>query len=363
VAAGWRTASSVVRALLMTLLGTLIVGATILVYLTGGARSPAVHALYLPILLGALFFNRAGGLTCAAAAAIAVGPWMPLDVGTGEAQTTLGWVLRGGAFLLIGGLAGQIQVLLSDRLVQVNRLVQKISQVHAKTLSTLASTVELRDEPTGGHCIRVAHNARAVAAAMGLDEQEQRIVYWAGLLHDLGKTAIPERILLKPERLTEDEWTEMRRHSIVGADLLGAVSPVFSPIAEGVRSHHERWDGRGYPDGLSGEEIPLVGRIVTVVDVFEALTCVRPYREPATAHEALGQLRTGAGNQFDPALVPIFEALYRKGQIHTATDPRSHLAAAEEPPAIPADESGSVKVIRRRPAARSVYHLGSSGRP
>ncbi|HEX2031348.1 MAG TPA: HD-GYP domain-containing protein [Actinomycetota bacterium] len=351
-----RVPSGVGAILLGALIVALLAGAAVLISVAGGAKTPAVHVLYLPILLGAVFFKRAGGMAAAAAAALIVGPWMPLDTQTGQPQEPLTWLLRGAAFLLIGVLAGEIQLLLQHRLEQVNGLVDKIASIHAKTLTTLASTVELRDEPTGGHCIRVAHNARALGVAIGLEDASLRTVYWAGLLHDLGKTAIAERILQKPERLTEDEWTEMRRHSVVGAELLESVSPDFRPIAAGVRAHHERWDGTGYPDGLAGEEIPLVGRIVTVVDVFEALTCPRPYREQGTAADALAYLRANAGRQFDPSLVPMFEDLYWKGQVHTACDPRPNLALLEPAVELAAEPAVDVAVLHRIPTPGPIQH-------
>ncbi|MGH2723175.1 MAG: HD-GYP domain-containing protein [Actinomycetota bacterium] len=354
-----REPAGTLRLLLLVLLTVLVLGGVALVWFTGGTRGPAVHVMYLPILLAAVFEGRAGGVAFGIVAAVALGPWMPLDVAAGEGQPSFSWVARGTAFVLIGGVAGQIQLMLGHRLDQVKGLLEKISEVHAKTLSTLASTVELRDEPTGGHCTRVAHNVRAVAQALEMGEEAQRTVYWAGLLHDLGKTAIAERILQKPARLTEDEWTEMRRHSVIGAELLESVSPEFRAIAAGVRAHHERWDGGGYPDGLAGEDIPMVGRIVTVVDVFEALTCSRPYREPASIQEALAHLRTSAGTQFDPALVPVFEDLYWKGAIHTAIDPRSHLAMTHADDDLSAQSP--ITLIRRLPAARPAFRLDSTG--
>jgi HD-GYP domain-containing protein (c-di-GMP phosphodiesterase class II) len=187
-----------------------------------------------------------------------------------------------------------------------------------------------------------------------------RAVYWAGLLHDLGKIAIPERILQKPGSLTEDEITTMRRHSDIGANLLLSVSPDLRQIADGVRAHHERWDGSGYPNRLKAEEIPLEGRIVAVVDVFEALTCSRPYRRPQPVPEVLEYIRQRKGSWFDPDLVPILEDLYWAGEIYTAASVQTQLPV-EEPPVVietvPAD--ASVLQIAGRPD----YHLGSSGRP
>jgi HD-GYP domain-containing protein (c-di-GMP phosphodiesterase class II) len=206
----------------------------------------------------------------------------------------------------------------------------------------------------------VAHNSRAVGLALGLGRDDLRAVYWAGLLHDLGKIAIPEGILQKPAPLSEEEFRTMRRHSDIGADLLLSVSPELRPIAEGIRSHHERWDGTGYPRGLAGEHVPLVGRIVSVVDVFEALTCKRPYRDSRPVSEVLGFVRDRAGVWFDPSLARLVEDLYWKGEIYTADIVREVLPV-EEPAAMLPEDPDDAALLRA--VAGSDYHSGSSGRP
>jgi len=157
--------------------------------------------------------------------------------------------------------------------------------------------------------------------ALGISARETSILYWAARLHDLGKIAVPEYILLKSGRLTEDEFAEIRRHPSYGADLLASVSVTFRPIADVVRAHHERWDGLGYPLGLKGEEIPRLARLIAVVDVFEALTSERPYRSPMPAVQAMQYIRNGAGTQFDPELVEEFERLSILGKIECAGSP------------------------------------------
>jgi putative nucleotidyltransferase with HDIG domain len=359
----WRGPRGVRRIVALGLIWALLLGGGLLVAVTGGTRTPVIHAMYLPILLGAIFFKAPGGILTGLAAGLVVGPWMPVDTAAGETQTTVNWVLRLGMFVAVGGLAGLLQALLQHRLDEVEGLATKIATVHAKTLSTFASTVDLRDKPTGGHSNRVAHNSRAVAKAMSLDEHTVRAAYWVGILHDLGKIAIPERILRKPGPLTEEEAVVMRRHSVIGAQLLESVSGDFKSIADGVKAHHERWDGAGYPDGLVAESIPLVSRIVSVVDVFEALTCIRPYRQPSSAAEALEYLRACASGAFDPQVVPVLEELYWKGEVFTARDPRFS-STVEEPPPVESDEREDVLTVVRELRPQLVtYHLGSSGRP
>jgi hypothetical protein len=332
-----------------------VVGTAWIVHASGGPPNALVHLMYLPIMVAGILLKAPGGMAAGLLGGLLIGPWM-----AATPEPTLDWSVRTAFFVLIGGFVGQTQWLLERRLRHGDHLVKKIATIHARTLSTFASTVELRDKPTGGHSSRVAHNARAVGIAMGLDREDLRAVYWAGLLHDLGKIAIPEQILQKPSRLNDEEFRTMRRHSDIGADLLLSVSPELRPISEGIRAHHERWDGTGYPRGLAGERIPLVGRIVSVVDVFEALTCKRPYREPRPVSEVLGFVRDRTGVWFDPSLVRLVEDLYWKGEIYTADIVREVLPV-EEPTAVLTSDPDDAALLRAM--AGPDYHLGSSGRP
>ena len=192
---------------------------------------------------------------------------------------------------------------------------------YERVLASLANTVEVRDHHTQGHCERVARNALVLGRELDLSTAELSVLYWAARLHDLGKIAVPEYILLKSGRLTEEEFSEIRRHPSYGADLLASVSTSFRPIADVVRAHHERWDGLGYPLGYKGDEIPRLARIIAIVDVFEALTSERPYRSPMPASHALRYITNGSQTQFDPDLVGVFERLYNRGKIECAGTP------------------------------------------
>lgn len=332
-----------------------LVACTALIMSTGGGPTPFVHLLYLPVLLAAALFKSWGGLAVGLVAGLISGPLATGNLGPGAS-----WTVRALIFSVIGWAFGEAHHLLERRLRHGQELVKKLSTVQARTLSTFASTVDLRDKPTSGHSSRVAHNARAVGMAVGLAQETLRAVYWAGLLHDLGKIAVPERILQKPGSLSSDEITTMRRHSDIGANLLLSVSPDLREIAGGVRAHHERWDGSGYPRQMQGEEIPLVGRIVSVIDVFEALTCTRPYRQPQPVPEVLEFIRERSGTWFDPDLVPIVEDLYWKGEIYTAASVQTQLPVEEPPIVMPAAETKESILLT---APRRDYHLGSSGRP
>ncbi len=175
---------------------------------------------------------------------------------------------------------------------------------------------------TAEHSQRVGAIARAIGVELKLSDAELEVVHWAGLLHDLGKLAVPEKILSKRGRLTPEEWAEVHRHPAVGSDLLRTISPGLEPVAAAVRAHHERWDGRGYPDGLAGTRIPLAGRIVAVADVYDALTHPRAYRPDAyTPAAAIEHLTTGAGTHFDPDVGKAFCRTHRSEHWRPCTNP------------------------------------------
>lgn len=170
------------------------------------------------------------------------------------------------------------------------------------TVEALAILVEARDAYTGEHTNGVAELAIRIARHMGLNTQEVHLVGMVGKLHDIGKVAIPDVVLRKPGRLNEEEWALMRRHPEVGADIVSRI-PSLRILAPGIRGHHERWDGKGYPDQLAGGNISLAARIVTVADSYGAITTSRPYRQARSHKEAMQELRRCAGTQFDPMIV------------------------------------------------------------
>jgi HD-GYP domain-containing protein (c-di-GMP phosphodiesterase class II) len=151
--------------------------------------------------------------------------------------------------------------------------------------------------------------AVAVGSRMGLSDAERRMLQYAAVLHDIGKIGIPGNILNKPEALTRDEFETMAQHTIIGERIISRIDYLV-PIARIIRSAHERWDGTGYPDGYSGEGIPLASRILLVCDAFDAMTTDRPYRAALPVDTALGELARHAGSQFDPRVVDVFLAAY-----------------------------------------------------
>jgi HD-GYP domain-containing protein (c-di-GMP phosphodiesterase class II) len=311
---------------LLTQLGTLLIpvallfAGTYIVHAAGGTRSAYPHVMYIPILVAAYVYQVPGGLLAAVAAGLALGPFMPIDVELDVAQPTAGWVTRLAFFTLIGLTAGVLIHNLRKRNDAIRSTSRELSRGWGKSLRTFAHVVALRDEQTAGHCERVASNAVCVGRELGLDNERLENLHWAGILHDLGKIATPTSILQKKGNLTPKEFAEIQKHPDVGADLLLQMTPRFHMIAVGVRAHHEKWDGTGYPNGLKGDGIPMFSRILSVVDVFEALTSDRPYRSALSPQEALAYLKENAGTHFDPDLITVFVKLYEDNQIGVAGD-------------------------------------------
>ena len=299
----------------LVVIAAMLLGAALLTYATGGTRYAYLHLMYIPVGIAAFRFGAVGGVVSGAVAGLAIGPFMPLDAAAATQQPLSGWLFRAALFMLNGGVLGFAAQTLNRRLLRAVQLRRRLGQVHARSLKTFARLVAERDEPTAGHCERVARNAVAIGRRLGVPRSELSALYWAGMLHDLGKIGVPETILHKPGRLTTEEYTVMKRHARLGYEVLMSLTRSFEAIADGVYSHHERVDGTGYPRGLTRDEIPLFGKIVAVADVFEAVTSERPYRHPMAAEEALELVLGGSGTQFDPDVVAAFVAAFDAGSI------------------------------------------------
>jgi len=188
---------------------------------------------------------------------------------------------------------------------------QEVQRLNDELLLALASTIDLRDPFVVEHSRHVARYAAIIAQELGLTQPQIHLVYQAGLIHDIGKLAIPEAILFKPGRLTQDEYEVIKEHVTVGADLLNDFQSLQS-VATFVRYHHERYDGRGYPDGLKGDEIPLEARILALSDAVEAMASDRPYRRGSTVAAILKEIQNEAGSQFDPSVVQAFVTVVQR---------------------------------------------------
>jgi putative nucleotidyltransferase with HDIG domain len=185
-----------------------------------------------------------------------------------------------------------------------NDLVESKTQLekaYLETVEALRLTVEAKDAYTRGHSDRVAYYSRALAKEIGLSEEEQKRIYIGGLFHDIGKIGVPDEILKKAGKLTDDEYSEIKNHPLIGNQIISATS-VFEDICPIVKHHHERYDGRGYPGNLKGKDIPLYARISALGDAFDAMTSDRNYRPRLTLQEALLEIQKNCGTQFDPEL-------------------------------------------------------------
>ncbi|MGY2050397.1 HD-GYP domain-containing protein [Methylobacterium sp. JK268] len=190
---------------------------------------------------------------------------------------------------------------------EVERAVRHMREREAEIIFRLALAVEYRDNDTGEHTWRVARYSQLMAEGLGLDADFCRQLYLAAPLHDVGKVAVPDGILLKKGRLDEDEFAVIRNHTLIGKRILGDSSGALIRLAaEIAEAHHEKWDGTGYPNGWAGEAIPLPARIVAVADVFDALTSVRPYKRAMSFEEARQHIVAERGRHFDPACVDAF---------------------------------------------------------
>jgi HD-GYP domain-containing protein (c-di-GMP phosphodiesterase class II) len=197
----------------------------------------------------------------------------------------------------------------------VRSLLMSSRRNGAAALRAFSNAISVRED-AGTHCERVANNAYALGKSFYGTLKEQQEVYWAGLLHDIGNIGIPDSILKKPGRLTADEYIEVKKHVQIGYEILSVPIAGLENILHGIHSHHERWDGSGYPEGLKDQSIPLIARILATVDVFEALTSVRPYRrEVYGVDEALVEMKNAKGSHLDPVIVDELEKLLRKGRI------------------------------------------------
>ena len=193
------------------------------------------------------------------------------------------------------------------RTAQLNQALLRLKTTSLDTIYRLSMASEYKDEDTGAHIKRMSRYSAAVARRMGLDENIIETILYAAPMHDLGKIGIPDQILMKPGKLDLAEWKIMKMHTVIGAKILQGSDAEFIKLGESIAlSHHEKWDGSGYPNGDKGLEIPIAGRIVAIADVFDALTSKRPYKEPFSIEKSLAIVKEERGTHFDPNVVDAF---------------------------------------------------------
>ena len=192
-----------------------------------------------------------------------------------------------------------------ERAEQLAARTTEMASLQVGVLTALVQTLSLRDKMTARHSAAVARYARAMAEAIGCSKQEQELVHTAGLLHDIGKFIFPDRILLADTKLSDEDWEIVKKHPAQGAKVVGRVSG-YGPVAEIILAHHERIDGKGYPNGVAGDDIPLPSRMISIADTYDVMTARDSYRKPVSQQEAIAELRRVSGAQLDGDLVEVF---------------------------------------------------------
>lgn len=302
-------------------------------------------------------------LAMAAQFAAALGPPLLLDriqkdVTFGESIRAIGWALRVDAVLwpigLMAAFAAQDSPLILLAIAPLTWLLSvfsrerreryaaalELNRAYRGTVMLLSDVVEADDNYTADHCRSVVELVTAVADELEIPERDRQELEFAALLHDVGKIAIPKEILNKPGKLNEEEFELMKTHTIEGQQMLDRVGGLLGRVGQIVRACHERWDGGGYPDGVSGEEIPLAARIVFCCDAYNAMTTTRVYRKAMPVEKALDELRDNAGSQFDPWVVAGLVRVIERGFRETRPSPADAVRAvfARQPP--PALDAG-----------------------
>ncbi|MFQ5510004.1 MAG: HD domain-containing phosphohydrolase [Leptospirillia bacterium] len=189
---------------------------------------------------------------------------------------------------------------------RVRERTRELNETRLEIIQRLGRAVEFRDNETGDHVIRMSQFSARLGRAAGLNSTQEELLLNASPMHDIGKIGIPDRILLKPGKLNAEEWEIMKTHATIGAKILSGHNSELLQMSHDIAlTHHEKWDGTGYPNGLKGEQIPLVGRIVAICDAFDALTSKRPYKEAWAVEKAMTEIHNCRGNHFDPQLVDL----------------------------------------------------------
>lgn len=211
---------------------------------------------------------------------------------------------------LLNNYRKELECEVAKKTQEIKHTLKQLKEASLETIHRLSLAAEYKDEDTGAHIVRMSHYCAAIASQIGLDEHTVETILYAAPMHDIGKIGIPDKILLKPGKLDTPEWEIMKQHALIGAEILKDSDAEFIKMGEIIaRSHHEKFDGSGYPGGLKGTQIPIAGRIAAVADVFDALVSKRPYKEAFSVEKSLSIIKEGRGGHFDPEVVDAFFAI------------------------------------------------------
>lgn len=289
------------------------------VYTAGGTSKVYAHLMYIPITIVSSTNGKKHGIINAIAGGLLLGPFMPMDAEHNIMQPPVNWIIRTVIYVIIAYVIGFFADHYRQELTNVRKRDDEIFEAHMATIYSLVKLAESRDYNTGEHVLRVAELCRLLADKLRSREKYRgyindsyvEYIFKAAPLHDIGKVGIPDSILLKPGKLTPEEFEIMKTHTIIGEETLLEVKQRYSgykflEMAVNIaRHHHEKWDGTGYPDGLSGDKIPLSARIMAVADTYDALRSKRVYKDALSHAESLEVIRQGAGTHYDPEIVEV----------------------------------------------------------
>jgi HD-GYP domain-containing protein (c-di-GMP phosphodiesterase class II) len=222
---------------------------------------------------------------------------------------------------------------LESYIERLQRAAKANHDLFISSIRAFAAAIDAKDPYTRGHSERVARYSRAIARYLGLPKDQQQRVWISAVLHDIGKIGVEDRVLLKMGRLTDEEFDKMKQHPVIGADIVEPISALRNMLP-GIRWHHEAWNGSGYPDGLSGEEIPMMARIIGVADTFDAITTNRPYQTASPPEFALQTIKKLTGSRFDARIVTAFLLAYESGDIQMDPPEQQAPAPAGAPPSV-----------------------------
>lgn len=293
---------------------------TIIVFAAGGTNRVYANLMYVPITIASSTNGKKHGVIHAVIGGLLLGPFMPLNVEQDIMQPHVNWALRVLVYTVIAYVIGFFADHYRHELLEVQKRDEEIFEAHMATVYSLVKLSESREYSTGEHVVRVAELCSLLTDKIRCREKYREYInddyvecmFKAAPLHDIGKVGIPDSILLKPGKLTPEEFEIMKTHTIIGENTLLDLKQRYSgyrflELAVNIaRHHHERWDGTGYPDGLSGQSIPLSARIMAVADTYDALRSKRVYKDAISHNDSVEVIRQSSGTHFDPEIVEVF---------------------------------------------------------